>query len=107
MKSASRIPRTRTGPQTCRLPFTTPTEVRRSLLISGRSLTSGMGCINWASSSFASDKPAIVEIGTSGTDGYVIADAVQLTPVKDHSRWFFAENRTGNQEAQHRDHTRR
>jgi hypothetical protein len=32
--------------------------------------------------SFASDKPAIVEIGTVGTDGYVIADAVQLLPVE-------------------------
>jgi hypothetical protein len=32
---------------------------------------------------FDRDKPAIVEIGTAGTDGYVIADAVQLVPVKE------------------------
>lgn len=29
---------------------------------------------------FAGDKPAVVEISTAGTDGYVVADAVQLLP---------------------------
>ncbi|TWU03390.1 Arylsulfatase [Neorhodopirellula pilleata] len=31
--------------------------------------------------SFSSQKPAVVEISTSGTDGHVIADAVRLVPV--------------------------
>lgn len=30
---------------------------------------------------FASDRPAVIEISNAGTDGYVVADAVQLLPV--------------------------
>jgi hypothetical protein len=31
---------------------------------------------------FGSGKPAVVTIQTAGTDGYVVADAVQLLPAK-------------------------
>ena len=31
---------------------------------------------------FEAAKPAAIEISNAGTDGYVIADAVQLIPVK-------------------------
>jgi len=32
--------------------------------------------------SFDASKPAVVTIGTEGTDGHVVIDAVQLLPVK-------------------------